>query len=70
MRKSIFTSIAQAGDRRPQANPEPSPYTLDIRTLLPKVNAALFVERTVNVSELKDIADVLPHAGPQPVVSR
>jgi hypothetical protein len=51
-RKSIFTSIAQAGDRRPQAGPEPSPYTFDARTLLPKVGAALFAERPANLSEL------------------
>jgi hypothetical protein len=51
-RKSIFTSIAQAGDRRPQAGPKPSPYMLDARTLLPKVGAALFAERPANLSEL------------------
>ena len=51
-RKSIFTTIAQAGDRRPQASPEPSRYTLDVRALLLKVGAALFVERSANLSEL------------------
>ena len=50
-RKSIFTSIAQAGDRRPQAGPKPSPYMLDARTLLPKVGAAFFV-RPAKLSEL------------------
>ena len=51
-RKSIFTSIAQAGDSGPQASPEPSLATLDVRTLLPNVGVALLAERPANLSEL------------------
>src|SRR5262245_33286677 len=50
-RKSIFTSIAQAGDSGPQASHELSLSTLDARTLLLKVGAALF-EPPANLSEL------------------
>ena len=49
-RKSIFTSIAQASDSGPQASPELSPSTLDTRTLLLKVGAAL-LEAPANLSE-------------------
>ena len=51
-RKSIFTSIAQAGDSGPQASPQPSLAALDVRTLLPNVGVALFAERPANLSEL------------------
>ena len=51
-RKSILTSIAHAGDGGPQASPEPSLATLDVRTLLPNVGVALFAERPANLSEL------------------
>jgi hypothetical protein len=51
-RKSIFTSIAQAGDSGPQASPELSPSTLDARTLLLKVGVALAFKRPANLSEL------------------
>ena len=50
-RKSIFASIAQAGDSGPQARPELSPSTLDAGTLLLKVGAALF-EPPANLSKL------------------
>ena len=50
-RKSIFASIAQAGDRGLQASSELSPSTIDARTLLLKVGAAFF-ERSANLSEL------------------
>jgi len=49
--KSIFTSIAQAGDSGPQASAELSLSTLDARTLLLKVGTALFA-KPANLSEL------------------
>jgi hypothetical protein len=51
-RKSVFASIAQAGDSGPQASPELSPSTLDARTLLLKMGAALPFKRPANLSEL------------------
>jgi hypothetical protein len=51
-RKSVFTSIAQAGDSGLQASRKLSPSTLDIPTLLPEVGAALPFKRLANLSEL------------------
>ena len=50
-RKSIFAGIAQASDSGPQASTELSSSTLDTRTLLLKVGAAVIV-RPANLSEL------------------
>jgi hypothetical protein len=50
-RKRVFTSIAQAGDSGPQASPELSSSTLDARTLLLKVGAAI-IANPANLSEL------------------
>jgi hypothetical protein len=43
--------IAQAGDSGPQASAELSPSTLDIRTLLPNVGAAI-IAKLAKLSEL------------------
>jgi hypothetical protein len=51
-RKCFFTSIAQAGDSGPQASCELSPSTLNARTLLMKVGAALAFKRSADLSEL------------------
>jgi hypothetical protein len=50
-RESVLTSIAQVGDSGPQASTEVPAFTLDARTLLPKVGAALLAKPT-NLSEL------------------
>ncbi len=50
-RKSVFTTIAQAGDSGPQASAELSPSTLDARTLLTNVGAAILA-KLAKLSEL------------------
>jgi len=50
-RKIVLTTIAQAADGKPQAIRELSAFTLDGRTLLLEMDAALFA-RPANLSEL------------------
>jgi hypothetical protein len=50
-RKSVFRSIAETGDSRLQASRELFSSTLDARTLLPEMGAAI-IARLVNLSEL------------------
>jgi hypothetical protein len=50
-RKSVFTRIAEASDSGPQASTELSSSTLDARTLLAQVLAAL-IAKPANLSEL------------------
>ena len=70
-----MTIIAQAGDGGAQARPEL--LTLDARTLLPEMGAALFAE-AANLGELgkcheawkRDIVEMFPQADPETVIPR
>src|SRR3974390_1280481 len=76
-RKRVLAGIVQAGDGGPQAGGKLSPCTLDARTLLVKMGAAGFA-KAANLGEfgqrhearVRDVADVLAHAGAEAVVSR